>query len=115
VSLLAQDATVTGVVSDSAGAVVPGVKITIRSVDANLARTALTGPSGDFTIPSLSPGRCDLSAELAGFRQHRQTGLVLEVGQTLRDDIQLAVGQLTESVQVAAEVAARKTEKYSNL
>jgi hypothetical protein len=110
VSLLAQDATVTGIVSDSAGAVVPGVHITIRNVDTNLARTALTGPSGDFTIPSLSPGRYDLVAELAGFRQYRKTGIVLEVGQTLRDDIQLAVGQLTESVQVVAEVAALNTE-----
>ena len=47
---------------------------------------------------------------MAGFRKHRSTGIVLETGQTLRADVQLEIGSVTDSVHVTAEVAALNTE-----
>ncbi|MBI3680945.1 MAG: TonB-dependent receptor [Acidobacteria bacterium] len=105
-----QDATVTGIVTDSAQAVMPGVQITIRNVDTGIARTVRTNSSGAFTMTTLPPGRYGLKAEMTGFRAYEKTGIVLEIGQTLRDDIQLDIGSVTESVSVTAEVAALNTE-----
>jgi hypothetical protein len=59
--LFAQDATVTGIVTDSAQALMPGVHITIRNVETGIARTVQTNSSGNFTITSLAPGHYELS------------------------------------------------------
>src|SRR5262245_25339619 len=100
-------ATVTGVATDPAQARVPGVTITIRHVDTNIARTALTGDSGDFTVTNLHPGTYEISAEVPGFRTYRRVAVVLEVGQVLRNDIQLEIGAPSDSVNVTAAVPAR--------
>jgi len=103
-------ASITGVVTDSAQAVMPGVSITVRNVENNIARKIATSDSGDYTITNLAPGSYEIIAEAAGFRTHKRTGIVLEIGQVLRDDIQMAVGAVTESVSVTAEVPILNTE-----
>lgn len=103
-------ATVTGIVTDSAQAVMPGVTVSIRNVETNIARKIQTNEVGDFTITSLPPGTYELTAEMSGFRTYRETGIVLEVGQVLRNDIRMQVGSVTESVTVTAEVALLNTE-----
>jgi hypothetical protein len=103
-------ATVTGIVIDSGQAAVPGVQITIRNVDTNISRTIHTSASGDFTITNLNPGRYELKAEMTGFRSYEETGIVLEIGQTLRSDIKLDLGSIKESISVTAQVAAINTE-----
>ncbi len=109
-AVMAQDASVTGIVKDALGAAVPQVSITIRNVDTGIDRKVATSETGDFTITNLAPGSYELSAEMEGFRKYSKTGIVLEVGQVLRNDIALEVGQLTESISVTAEVAALNTE-----
>src|SRR5690242_4454493 len=91
-------ATVTGVVTDSAAAIMPGVSVTIRNTDTNEPRTILTNPEGIYTITSLPPGPYVLVAEKGGFHSYRETGIVLETGQTLRNDIKLEVGSVSETV-----------------
>ena len=103
-------ATVTGIVTDPAGAMAPQVLITIRNVDTNITRTVHTSDTGDYTITNLVPGPYELTAELTGFRNYNKSGIVLEIGQALRSDIRLEVGAVTESVNVTAEVAALNTE-----
>src|SRR5437870_969317 len=61
--ILGQDATVAGTVTDSAQAIVPGVRIKVLNVDTRIARTILTGQDGGFTITSLPPGPYELIAE----------------------------------------------------
>ena len=108
--LLAQDATVTGIVTDPAQALMPGVHITCRNVDTGITRTVQTNHSGSFTLTNLNPGNYQLRAEMKGFRSYEKTGIVLEIGQTMRDDIRLAVGAVNESVSVTADVAPLNTE-----
>ncbi|MBI3209674.1 MAG: TonB-dependent receptor [Candidatus Solibacter usitatus] len=108
--LMGQDATVTGTVTDSAKALIPGVAIKLVNVDTNIDRRVQTNHEGSFTITALQPGKYELSAEMQGFRSYRKTGLVLEIGQTVRDDIELTLGAVTESVSVTAEVAHLNTE-----
>src|SRR3954449_149626 len=80
-------ATVTGVVTDSAQAVMTGVSITIRNTDNNESRSINTNSEGYYTITNLPPGNYELVAERAGFHKYRETSIVLETGQTLRTDI----------------------------
>ena len=103
-------ASVTGIVTDSADAVIPGSVVTIRHVETAIARTVMSTESGDFTITNLTPGGYQLTVEKPGFRRYQKDGIVLLVGQTLRSDVRLEVGQVTESVHVTAEVAALNTE-----
>jgi len=103
-------ATVTGIVTDTAQAVMPGVAVSIRNVETNIVRRGQTSDNGDFTITNLSPGIYELKAEMQGFRTYRKAGIVLEVGQVLRNDIQMQVGTVNESVTVMAEITTINTE-----
>ncbi len=108
--LFAQDASVTGIVTDPANAIIPGVKISVRNADTGITRELLTNHEGSYTITNLVPGRYELTAEMVGFRKYDKTGIVLEIGMTLRDDIQMSVGAVTDSVSVSAQVATLNTE-----
>lgn len=103
-------ATVTGVVTDSAEAVIPTVEITIRNVETNIDRTIQSNEVGYFTITNLAPGNYELVAEMSGFRTYRKTDIVLEVGSILRNDIMMELGTVTESVTVSANVITINTE-----
>ena len=88
--LLAQEATVTGIVTDTQSALVPGVAVTIRNTDTNISRSVVTNREGSYTVTSLPPGPYEITAQMQGFRRFDMTGVVLEVEQVLRTDIQLS-------------------------
>jgi hypothetical protein len=106
----AELATVTGLVTDSAKAVIPGVKVNIRNVDTDIAHLVETNQEGYFTIPELPAGPYVLEAASPGFEIYRETGIVLQTGQTLRVPVTMKVGSVTESVEVTADVAPLNTE-----
>ena len=93
-------ATVTGTISDPNGQPVPNVKVTATNKATNIATTAQTGDSGNFTIPFLPPGQYDIAAESTGFKRTVQNDITLEVNQTARLDMRLAVGEVTEQVVI---------------
>jgi hypothetical protein len=93
-------ATVTGTVTDPNGQPVPNVKVTATNKATNIATTAQTGDSGNFTIPFLAPGQYDIAAESTGFKRTVQNSVTLEVNQTARLDMRLAVGEVTEQVVI---------------
>src|SRR5947209_8355564 len=94
----AQDASVTGIVSDPSSALVAGAKIIVRNVNTNITRTIESNHEGAYTVTGLAPGSYDITAELQGFRAYKSTGIVLEVGDALRADIHLTVGSVSDSV-----------------
>lgn len=105
--------TLTGTITDSSGARVPGVEVTALHVDTNQRFAAASSDDGVYAIPSLPVGIFDLTAALAGFSTFKRTGVVLEVGQRLRLDIVLKVGEVTETVTVAGTVSRVQTEDSS--
>ena len=110
-ALLAQQgATVTGIVTDPFNAVIATATVTVRNVDTGIARSIRANEVGNYTITNLPPGPYEVTAEMQGFAPYKRTGVVLEVGQQLREDIRLAVGGLAETVVVTAAVSAINTE-----
>ncbi len=103
-------ASITGLITDSAGAAVPQALIRVRNIDTNATREISTSDGGEFTVSSLVPGPYELSVEKEGFRNHRTSGITLEVGQVARQDVGLQVGTVAESVSVTAEAALINTE-----
>src|ERR1700738_2225572 len=62
---------VQGVVSDSSGAVVPGVTILLTNTDTKVAQTTATGSQGEFRFVSLAPGPYEITASAKGFTTHK--------------------------------------------
>ena len=93
-------ARINGRVSDGTGAVIPGVAVKVTNVDTNIAQTATSGETGDFTILYLPPGRYQLQAAAEGFRTYKQSDFSLALDQGLRLDIRLEVGATAESITV---------------
>ncbi len=95
-------ATVTGNVSDTSGAIVPSVAITIRNLETNVTSRTTTNSAGLFYLPALPPGQYDVNAEKAGFRPSRVSNLRLTVGLTATVNIILEVGTVTQVLDVTA-------------
>ncbi|MBZ5515061.1 MAG: TonB-dependent receptor [Acidobacteriia bacterium] len=103
-------ATIVGTVTDPSGAVMPGVKITVTNTDTSVARALETNAAGNYLAPELVPGPYEVKAEAKGFRAYSRSGIVLNVNDTLRVDIQMQVGEITQSVTVSEAVVKVQTE-----
>jgi hypothetical protein len=91
---------ITGLVKDSSGAVVPGVTVTATNPGTNTTVTAKTQGDGSYLISNLLPAVYSVSAEVKGFKRETVTGLKLDSGTTLTQDLTLQVGATTETVEV---------------
>ena len=103
-------ASVVGRVTDSSGGVLPGVTVTVTNPDTNRSAEAVTNETGDYTILFLNPGRYVLEANLSGFRAYRRSEFTLEVEQTLRLDVRMELGAITEIVNVTETAPVLNTE-----
>ena len=100
-----------GVVQDASGAVVPGAKVSVVNNRTQVRAEPSAGADGLFVFPSLQPGVYTLSAEAAGFRKAVVSNLELNVGDSVNEIVKMEVGDVTESVTVAAnEVRVQTTD-----
>src|ERR1051325_6551591 len=103
--------TLLGNITDSSGAAVPGATVTATDVDKNTSRTAGTNESGYSIFNSLPNGNYTVEAELQGFKKMARQGVKVDVNTTVRVDLSLSVGQMTEEVTVAAESPVLQTDR----
>jgi hypothetical protein len=106
----AQTAQVTGLVTDPSGTIVPGATVSIRNVATGIVSEAVTNDRGYYTLLNLTPGTYDISVRRQGFRTTTQTGIKLDVAQIARMDLQLTIGEVRETVTVAAEAPILSSE-----
>lgn len=92
--------TMLGRITDGSGAVVPGVTVTLTNTGTKLTRVVTTDTDGEYTAPSLPPGRYTIVAEIPGFKSVTMPDVALGVDQRLRMDLKLEVGALTESITI---------------
>jgi hypothetical protein len=103
-------ASITGLVTDQSGAPMPGVTVTATNEATNVASSAVTNAAGTYTITALTVGTYDLKAELSGFRTATRTSLRFEANQIARLDFAMAVGQVSEAVEVVGAAPILQTE-----
>src|SRR3954470_689406 len=108
VSAQVDRATVSGVVRDTGGGVVPGATVTVTNVATNIESHQVTSETGSYQVVNLVPGRYQVTVELSGFKKSSQV-VALEVGQRARLDVELAVGGLNETVTVSETVQLLNT------
>jgi len=106
-------ASVTGIITDSTGAVVPGAKVMVRNLETGITRSAESNHEGYYTVANLEPGRYEIAVQAEGFKTYRLPEVVLQVGQVLRHDVELEVGAITESVTVTTTLPTIETERGS--
>ena len=107
-------ATLSGTISDPAGAVVPGATVAATSVETGIVKTVTTNNDGNFTITFLQPGTYNIAVDKTGFSRVTRENIKLEVAQTASIDITLGVTAGQVSVDVGGETPLLQTET-SNL
>jgi len=102
---------VTGLVTDPSGAVVPSAKITLVDQNKGYSFTATTDPTtGRYVLRSISPGTYKITAEAPGFQGQTREGVTLDVSQNITVDFSLKVGTATEVVEVKGAGVQLQTE-----
>lgn len=105
-----ENATITGTVTDSTGAVVPNVTVTLTNTATSQVRTALSNTSGIYIFPNVGVGTFNLDATAPGFQKFERTAISVNVDQSLKEDVQLSVGSEGQTVTVQADALQVQTE-----
>ena len=110
VSAQSDRGTITGIVSDSTGAVLPKASVTATNVSKGIISKTVTNEEGNYTVPLLPAGTYLVRIELSGFRTYIREGITVQVAQTARLDVTLQVGEVSETVEVTADASILRTE-----
>ncbi len=94
-----------GKVTDSSGLAVPKVQITVTEESTNTTIRTESNDSGDYNVSYLKPGAWTVTFKSAGFKEHIENGVQLQINQQRRVDPVLEVGQVSEVIQVTASAA----------
>ena len=94
---------ITGRVTDSADAVVPGATVRAVQVETNVVTSTVSNSEGNFELLNLVPGQYRLIVELQGFKRHQRGPLEVRLGDVLSIPVALELGAMAESVTVTAE------------
>jgi outer membrane receptor protein involved in Fe transport len=106
-------ADILGTVTDASGAVLPNVKVTVHNLDTAADFTAVSDKSGDYVITQLPTGSYSIKAISSGFKTWTVPQVNLAIGDRLRQDVQLQLGNLEQSVEVTAASPALQTDSSS--
>ncbi len=100
----------TGIVTDPSGAVLPAVKVAAIHAETGTASSTIATEAGNYTLPALSIGAYRVDFEAAGFKRAVRENVTIGAGATVRLDITMELGSVGESVQVVAQASAIETE-----
>ena len=101
---------ITGVITDASGAVIPAAQITVLNKGTSVRSTATSDASGNYSILLLPRGEYRLEVTAGGFKRFVREGIELQVQQAARVDVQMVVGEVADSVLVTADAAKLETE-----
>src|SRR5690242_3007303 len=94
---------IVGQVTDATQAAVSGASVTVTNAGTHATRTAMTDSQGNFSVPNLAPATYDIRVEKTGFQTAVISAFDLPIGQIAHPMITLALGSLTETVNVQAD------------
>ena len=102
---------ISGIVSDSTGAIVPDATITITSIERKTVDTVITNAEGFYQKDRLLPGTYTVKIEKQGFKAGLINELTINVDTQTKGDVQLETGQVSETVNVTADSQLLKTDR----
>jgi len=108
-----QNSQISGTILDPAGAAIPNAHITLTNVDTGFANNSDSNAAGVYSFPGLNVGTYDMKVTANGFQTAVNKGLVLNISQTLRQDVTMTVGATNETVTVSA--TALQVQSDSNV
>jgi hypothetical protein len=101
---------VVGVVKDASGLAVPGAAVTLTRNETGETRRAVTNTEGLYSFPLIEPGNYRVAVQMTGFKATSITDINVQLQQRARVDVTLQVGEVSQSVEVVAEVRLLNTE-----
>jgi hypothetical protein len=111
--LLAQNAELSGLITDPSGLAVPGARVVVQSADTAATRTVPSNQQGEYSVPALLPGPYNITIEANGFKTVHQNGIAVEVDQRVRLNFALTIGSSTETITVQASAPLLNTSDAS--
>ncbi|HXZ13097.1 MAG TPA: TonB-dependent receptor [Candidatus Sulfotelmatobacter sp.] len=105
---------ISGIVTDPSGAVVPGASVTAINLATGVKSTVKTDGAGFYNFPNLSVGTYDVEVVQKGFKTYRQTGIALNANDVLKADVKLELGEVAEKVTVVSEAIHVETQSTQN-
>ena len=99
--------------ADQTGAAIPAASIALTNINTGAVRTTVSTSSGDYAFPSVPPGFYNLKTEHPGFKTAGSNNIEVQVQQTVRIDITLQVGQVSESVEVSGQADLLQSENMA--
>jgi hypothetical protein len=97
---------IVGTVTDPTGATISAAKVTVTQTDTQVNQTVVTNATGDYSVPYLVDGIYTIKAEHPGFRASVVSHLALRAAQTVRADIHMKLGEVTEVSEISATAIA---------
>jgi hypothetical protein len=109
----AVNGTLLGTVTDSSGAVVPNSKVTITETNTGISHSATTNESGNYTFGNLPPGTYAVTVEQTGFKKESRRDIDVLVDSTVRINISLTPGAVSETIEVTGAPPVLQTDSAS--
>ena len=100
-----------GTVVDSQGSAVVGAKVTVTSVTKGTTDEVLTNDSGNYTVSHLIPDTYNVRVEAQGFKAYEVKNVQVSADTSAKVDATMAVGAVTQSVEVTGEIPQLKTDR----
>ncbi len=107
----ALDGVLLGTVTDPSGAAVVGATVTAKNLDTNVAFTATTNDSGNYSMSRIPPGRYEVTVQKSGFNQVVQQNVNVVVAQSARVDATMQLGQINQQIVVSEAPPALQTDR----
>lgn len=97
---------IVGLVTDASGGVIPGAAVRVTQEETNVSHTLQTDITGTFLAAALNSGMYTIEVSATGFKAYRRSGIVLNLRDQIRLDVQLEIGSITETVEVTGQAVA---------
>ncbi len=110
VALASTTGSITGIVTDASGAVVPNATVTATNEATGVAQSIQTDAAGYYNFPSLEVGNYDLKVEEKGFKSYVKTGIRIDANTVFRADVALQLGEVSEKVEVQSDAVQVETQ-----
>src|SRR6266852_4679567 len=107
----AVNGTLLGTITDSSGAGVPNAQVTVTETNTGISRSTKTSEAGNYLFADVPPGTYQVSVELTGFKKAVRSTVDVIVNTTIRVDLTLQPGNISETVNVTAEVPLLQTDR----